>query len=144
MKRLILFIVLIFSTASFSADQWNTYQWNKFNETQGNGEISKTPWYEWWYYKVVIPETGKSYYFVYGIVNPWDSSYQSRGTRSYVSAGDFTKKILFENKYPLEQFKANYFVTDILIGNNIATDTYLKGMTSNKKGQSISWDISIA
>lgn len=140
----ILFLLLILITTNLeAADIWNTYQWNKKNEAQGNGEISKTPWYEWWYYKVVIPETGKSYFFVYGIVNPWDTNYTQKGTRAYVSAGDFSKKIMTENKYSLDKFHASYLTTDIVIDNNTATDTYLQGSSKNPNGQNISWNFNI-
>lgn len=142
MKKYLL-VVLALTLNLFAADPWNTYQWNKKNVISGNGQTSTTPWYEWWYYKVVLPESGKSFFFVYGIVNPWDHAQTMKGTRSYVSAGDFTKKIIAETKYPIEQFLANYDETAIFLKHNLATDKMLIGSVENEDGKIISWDINI-
>ena len=89
-------------------DPLNTYQWNRKNYFSENGRIDEKPWFEWWYYKIVLPETKESFYFVYGVVNPWDKTNKLKGTRSYVGMGDFKAKKIVEKKYELSDFQADY------------------------------------
>ena len=141
--KIILSLFLLFQAlTSFASDPWNTYQWNKKNVIAANGVIDSSPWYEWWYYKVVIPETGKSYFFVYGVVNPWDHDYLLKGTRSYVGMGDFSQKIQVESLHGLADFNASYESTDIQVKNNIATDRFFSGSLTDN-GHQFSWDINI-
>lgn len=126
---------LIFSFFSISTqaevDRYNTYQFPS---------QSTTPWFEWWYYKVVLPDTGESFYFVYGVVNPWDKTNQMAGTRSYVGMGDFKKNLIAEDQFSVEDFYASKTQTLIQIKNNQATDVNFSGSISNKEFE---WDISI-
>lgn len=130
--------------AQIQVDPWNTYQWNKKNIAAKNGLIDKSPWFEWWYYKVTVPNTGKSYYFVYGIVNPWDKEKKLKGTRAYVGMGDFHQKFQVENLYELDQFKASYENTSIQMEHNLATDQKIIGILHDKKSQPlVQWNIDI-
>ncbi|RPJ78703.1 MAG: hypothetical protein EHM20_03300 [Alphaproteobacteria bacterium] len=126
------FILSTYAHAEF--DKFNSYQWNP---------QSKTPWYEWWYYKIVLPETKDSFFFVYGIVNPWDHAKSMGGTRSYVGMGDFGVKNQVENLFPLNNFHAAYSQTLIDIAGLSATDQNIKGELTDTDGQSVSWDISV-
>ena len=92
-KKLLLILFLVgLSAHALEVDPFNTYRWNRKNALSNNGKIDSQPWYEWWYYKIVLPEQNKSFYFVYGVVNPWDSEQTLKGTRSYVGFGDFHQR----------------------------------------------------
>lgn len=140
-------IVVSFLFISFSllaqSDPWNTYRWNRKNELSGNGRVDTSPWYEWWYYKLVIPETGKSYFFVYGVVNPWDKDLTLKGTRSHVSMGDFFRKEQIEEKFSIQDFSASYRETYVTVNGNIATDKFFKGSVKDDSGNTSEWDIKI-
>lgn len=125
-----------------NVDPWNTYQWNA-KRTDSHG-----PWFEWWYYKITLPkseaiEPDESFFFVYGVVNPWDENKKMKGTRSYVSMGDFGKKIQLEGKFAVQDFYAKADETYVNIRNNVATDKFLKGELTNKNGTHYKWDITI-
>ncbi len=135
MKTLIttLFILLLNFSAFAEIDPFNTYQYREGNQS---------PWFEWWYYKVVLPETGESFYFVYGVVNPWDKNQTMGGTRAYVGMGDFNDNIVVENKFPVSDFYASKTQTLIQVKNNQATDVNFSGNIDHKSSV-YSWDISI-
>ena len=128
-KFIVFFALLFVNTAhSATADVYNYYQWNRVNHALGNGKVLVSPWYEWWYYKVVLPETGESFYSVYGVVNPWDIHATLGGTRSYVGFGNFSDKILIDRKFDVSQFSASYDSTKIQVGDkNSATDQHFEG-----------------
>lgn len=134
---------LVTLTLEASVDPFNTYQWNRKNEISGNGKVDKSLWYEWWYYKVVIPETGKSFFFVYGVVNPWDFNREFKGTRSYVGMGDFSKKLLAEEKFDINEFKASYKETYVSVERNVATDKFFNGNIQSERGEAFQWNIQI-
>lgn len=144
MKTILSFLLLSFSQSLLAqTDVWNTYQWNRKNELSGNSRVDKFPWYEWWYYKLVIPETGKSYFFVYGVVNPWDHANGLKGSRSYVGMGDFHQKIQIEEKFSIRDFNASYRETYVTVNGNIATDKFFNGSIKDETGKSSQWDIKI-
>jgi tocopherol cyclase len=142
-KIIYLLLILMMTTQAFAVDKFNTYQWNKKNVEVNNGQVDKAPWYEWWYYKVVIPETGESFFFVYGVVNPWDSNKTMKGTRSYVGMGDFKAKVQFEQHLPMKDFQAAYDRTYVEVQNNIASDKRLYADLKDSEGNKYSWDIQI-
>ncbi len=125
-----------------SVDPHNTYQWNRKNALRGNGKVDEKPWFEWWYYKVVVPETKEAFYFVYGVVNPWDFGKTMGGTHSYVGAGDFTDKFIIEDKFGIEDFEASHHKTFVKIGEHLASNKKIIGNLSEAANQ-ISWDIDI-
>lgn len=139
MKRIILLLALITLSLNVFAevDEFNTYRWNR-TRTETNG-----PWFEWWYYKVVIPETGQAFYFVYGVVNPWDFTNTLQGTRAYVGMGDFGSKVIAEEKMEVEAFSASYEQTLVHVGENIATNKKIIGDITNEQGEKFLWDIDI-
>ncbi len=147
MKKLLALLCTLFcllSLAQNQVDPWNTYQWNKKNVKANNGLIDKSFWFEWWYYKITIPNTGKSYFFVYGIVNPWDLLGQHHSSRAYITMGDFHQKLQFENTYDVSSFKASYENTHIEIAQNYATDREFKGQLRNSQSQTlVQWDVAI-
>jgi tocopherol cyclase len=140
-------MTLVAISLSFSlqanVDVFNTYRWNRSNALNNTGKIDTTPWYEWWYYKVVLPEQNESFFFVYGVVNPWDHQGTLKGTRSYVGMGDFTQKKQVENKYDVSSFKAKYNQTYISVGSNTASDKSLTGHLKGEDGLEHSWNINI-
>lgn len=144
MKHMIILLIFIMSFQTFATvDPANTYQWNRRNALQENGKIDQGEWYEWWYYKVVDPKTGKAYFFVYGVVNPWDLSSSQASTRAYVGAGDFDRKIVFNQNYPVDQFRARYNETFVAVSENIASDKALQGKIRDEQGNLIKWNLNL-
>lgn len=139
---LVLFVIFSFSISA-NVDPFNTYQWNKKNELRGNGKTDTNPWYEWWYYKVVLPETNESFFFVYGVVNPWDVNKTLKGTRSYVGFGDFTSKKQVEAHYPIDHFQSRYNEPYVLVDKHLATDKHIEGDLTDESGDTYKWDIDI-
>lgn len=116
-----------------SPDRFNRLQWR-------GGDNS---WFEWWYYKVVLPETGDSFFFLYGIVNPWDTSMSTPNSGAYVSAGSFRHRQIIKQEYSVEQFMAAANKVEIIIGDQTATDSFIRGHLTDKDGDSVSWDVTI-
>ena len=144
MKTLLLLVTFLTAALSaYSFDEFNTYKWNRKNVIAENGKVDSNPWYEWWYYKVVLPKTNKSFFFVYGIVNPWDQEGKMEGTRSYVGMGDFANKKQVEDKFGIDEFNARYDETYVTVKGNVATDKYLKGSIKGEDGHLYEWDIDI-
>ncbi|MBS1959107.1 MAG: hypothetical protein JST80_06540 [Bdellovibrionales bacterium] len=135
MQKLALFYLLLLSTAASAAghDRFNAYQWDPAN---------RGPWYEWWYYKVVDPVTTHAFYWVYGVVNPWDQKGTLKGTRASVAIGDFSRKINLFKNYPIADFDARRDQTLVRIGDNIATQDSLKGQIETSEGLA-EWDVRI-
>ncbi len=143
MKRLLLFLIL-FSSLGFSAnDPYNAYRWNRANHTAGNGKIDKGPWFEWWYYKVVIPDSKDAFYFSYGVVNPWDVNKTNPASHAFVNFGSFADKDMFTGRFDLNQFKASYEKTDIQISENSATQEKASGHLTNEHGYA-KWNVSLS
>ena len=141
MKRIsILLLVLVSITAYAEVDQFNTYRYNRKNVLRENGEADMRPWFEWWYYKIVIPNTGENYFFCYGVVNPWDTDNTMRGTRSVVAIGDFNRKFIIEKHLPVNDFEASYSETYVAIRDNVATEKRIIGDVE-KDGVRYKWDI---
>ncbi len=142
--KFLLFIVFIFTIFALTsyADEFNSYRWNRENVLNNSSEVDRKPWFEWWYYKVVLPETGESFFFVYGVVNPWDSANSLKGTRAYVGMGDFVQKKQIEETLDISQFNARYDETYVTVGNQFATDTHFNGNINNQHGQAY-WNINI-
>jgi tocopherol cyclase len=151
------FIVFIFmfalSTVTLSpwasggiqtSDPFNTYQFNRKNHFKKNYKINRTPWFEWWYYKVVLPEKNKSFYFVYGVVNPWDVTATNEASRSYVGMGAFAQNTTLEQQFRVSDFEASYNTTFVRVGSaSQATDTQLVGNIIDPKGGTSRWNISV-
>lgn len=127
-----------------NVDPLNTYQFNRENVLKKNNKVSQTPWFEWWYYKVVLPKKNKAYFFVYGVVNPWDESKTLGATRSYVEMGDFGKQTIIEEQFEVKDFNASYKTTHVQVkGVNSATDKSLRGEIMSSHGEKASWNIQI-
>jgi|GEM_PF-515538 len=147
----LIFLIGTVEPKCFANDPFNTYQFNRTNYLRRNGKEDDQPWFEWWYYKVVLPEKNKSYYFVYGVVNPWDRSQipQYSTTRAYVSMGDFSSAKLIEQQFKANEFNASYHSTEIQVGAshskilNQATDKRLIGSIESTTGDTSQWNISI-
>lgn len=136
MKKILLLLCVLCLQVNALAevDPFNTYRYQ---------EKKNTPWFEWWYYKVVLPDTGESFYFIYGVINPWDKNNTMKGTRSYVSMGDFKNKIIVEDKFDVQDFFASKTQTLVQIKNNQATDTNFSGNLEQTNDEQFSWDVSI-
>src|SRR5438270_873175 len=125
MQKLILFTLLVLSAASSAAtDPFNAYIWNHANHNAANGEVDTGDWFEWWYFKVVDPQTQDGYFFTYGVINPWDSNTVLAGTRAVISAGDFKNHLQATEKFTVDQFTSAYNKTAVSVGTNTATDKH--------------------
>ena len=147
MKTLLVLAALLLSFANAGADilaqdPYNTYLWNRSNVIANNGQVDQSPWYEWWYYKVIDPATGRAFFFTYGVINPWDSGKTLGGTQAVVDAGEFTAKTMIDQKFPVAQFQAAYDRTFVQIADSTATDKALVGHVSND-GHNMEWNLSI-
>jgi tocopherol cyclase len=131
----------LFTFAKNNFDAFNAYRWNRHNHDKKKIAIDTSDWYEWWYYKVYDPKTGAAFFFTYGVVNPWDDKGTLGGTRAIVQVGNFDTKNLTEKIYPLNQFSARYDATEVMIGNNLATDKRIYGQYTDDTGQNVSWDL---
>ncbi len=129
MPLLLLFIALIAPISHAEEfDPYNVLQWK-----QGDSG----DWYEWWYYKVVEPETGEAFYFTYGVVNPGKAN-----GKGILQVGSFGQKVVAEQQVPLAQFSASRSDTDVRIGANTATDKRITGSLKQDDGEKNSWDLS--
>lgn len=121
-------------------DLYNTYQWNRQN--RNTNKIDKGNWYEWWYYKVIHPETNQSFYFCYGIVNPWDKEGVSGNSRAFISFGDFHQKMILNTSYPVTEFESQYDLLSTRIGMHIATEKTFSASFEDKD-HSVNFSFSI-
>jgi tocopherol cyclase len=122
---------------------YNALIWNRQNVSSNAGRIDTGPWFEWWYYKVVLPDTGDAFYFIYGVVNPWDTVGIDPNSHAYVAAGDFAAKHIVTQTYSVEDFLAAYERTDVRIQEQRATDTSIEGRLTDGDGGEVSWEIQI-
>ncbi len=143
MKTVLLVIsFILLSSSGVASPDFNAYMWNRKNIESKNGKVNSKPWYEWWYYKVIIPETKQAYYFVYGVVNPWDIEHKNISSRSYVGLGDFKKLRILEGTYRVDQFASSYDETLVSLPSGQATDERITGALLEPHGE-YSWDIHI-
>lgn len=68
---------------------------------------AQSDWYEWWYTKVIDPQTGRGFYFTYGIVNPTGSKTAQGISRVNVSFGDFKNNQQIEKVLPVQSFRGS-------------------------------------
>lgn len=141
----LLAIALMLPNFTFAdpADPYNAYLWNRENALSENGSVDRNDWYEWWYYKIVNPETREAFFLTYGVINPWDGDGSMAGTTAVVQVGDFKHHLLVAGKFPVTQFTADYDKTSVSIGGNTATDKHLAGHVT-ENGHEVSWDLAFA
>ncbi|HNR33599.1 MAG TPA: tocopherol cyclase family protein [Candidatus Hydrogenedentes bacterium] len=137
---LVVFVVLAMGC---SVAPYNALIWNRNQPGHRIGLKDKGPWFEWWYYKVVLPDTGDAFYFVYGVVNPWDEAQNDPASRSYVGVGNFGLKESATAVFSVSDFQASYEKTDIWIAGQHATDSAIAGSLQDDDGQRIEWNITI-
>jgi len=139
---ILLGLCFISLVAFADVDPFNALLWNRENALAANGQVDRSPWFEWWYYKVLDPATGHAFFFTYGVINPWDSTDTLGGTKSVVEAGEFTNHLLLNDSMPVTSFKASYDKTFVQIGENTATDQALVGHVV-KDGHDMAWNLSL-
>lgn len=144
MNKLLAFILAFAIAQAWAADPLNTYRYNRKNHFEKNGQVERTPWFEWWYYKVIIPQTNEAFYFTYGVVNPWDFNHSLKGTRSAVEMGDFQSRQTYAQELSPKDFEASYNVTQVQVGQNWASDKELHGILTNSLGKVAQWNIKIS
>lgn len=142
MKYSFLFLLLFFPLALNAADPYNALRWNRANHEAGNSKIDTGPWFEWWYYKVVVPDSPDAFYFSYGVVNPWDTKKTNSASHSFVNFGSFSEKEMFSSRFDINDFQASYEETNIQIADNSATDKHLKGILTSATGKA-EWDVTL-
>lgn len=126
------------------SDSLNAYQWNRRNWEMGNQRIDKSPWFEWWYYKVILPHSHDAFYFVYGVVNPWDKHHARPTTRSYVLMGDFKNKYNVEEVFGLDDFSASYETPYVKVHQSSAFAHAIVGEIIDKDHHRTWWNIKIS
>ena len=131
---LLVFTCLPLARAEQGADPYNVFLWKK-------GDAGD--WYEWWYYKVVDPQSGEAFYFTYGVVNPGDRDNAKAGTKAMIQVGSFGQGVVAQQDFSLEEFSASSLATDVRIGANTATDKRITGSLKDRDGSPISWDLAI-
>jgi tocopherol cyclase len=124
------------------ADPYNTLIWNRDNAIHHTGRVDVGDWYEWWYYKVIEPESGEAFYFTYGVINPWDQDQSLAGTAATVQVGSFNRKQLVTAHFPVSEFMGRYDKTEVRIGSNLATDRHIQGHVQ-ENGHDVEWDLSV-
>lgn len=128
-------------TANTDQDPYNTYRFNRSNVEMGSPRIDEGPWYEWWYYKVVLDD-GSSFFWVYGTVNPWDRDQRLPASQGYTWIGNFATNEILKERVPVSNFEAAYDRTFVRVGSNEATNRYLRGKIAGADGD-VSWDIQV-
>ncbi|MEW6055537.1 MAG: tocopherol cyclase family protein [Bdellovibrionota bacterium] len=121
-------------------DPYNALIWNSENRKAQNGKTDREDWYEWWYYKVVVPNSEDAFYFVYGVVNPWDANKSIEASRAYVGFGSFADHFMLNENHPPSEFQASTTSAQVKIGpHHHATDRRITGQIGNEAR----WDIQI-
>jgi tocopherol cyclase len=115
-------------------DPYNTLQW----QVGDHGD-----WYEWWYYKVVVPGTADAFYLVYGVVNPGDAEEAASGSRAQLGFGSFADRTVIDGRFPVASFAASRTETFVRIGDDEATDKALKGRLVDADGGVVTWDLTL-
>lgn len=125
-------------------DPYNAYRFNRANWERGSTAVDNEPWYEWWYYKVVTPE-GRSFFWVYGVINPADTEGKYPATKAYVEIGDFEQQVIEQRDFSVDTFQAAYDRTHIEIRNSpfVASDRGLRGEMTRADGTLIRWDVTV-
>lgn len=145
MKKLFQSVILMLAFATLAvaepagaADKFNAFLWPTLGRSQ------KASWYEWWYSKVVEPKTGRAFFFVYEVVNPWDQDSTRAVSRAAVTFGDFGRKIQVVTHVPVNEFHASRDRYDVSIGNPVfatADARHLQGQLVSEAGLKVSWDL---
>ncbi len=126
---------------------WNSFGFcsaktaRKYNQRLLWNPTDKNSWYEWWYYKVVDPKTEKSFYFVYGLVNPWDEKQTRPASKAFVSAGSFDQKLIVEEKFRPQHFQQKTGITLQIGDRNHFSENHLLGDIINPEGKRVRWDL---
>ena len=126
--------------SSSESDKYNGLRWR-------TGDTGN--WFEWWYYKVVLPDSmengqatpGESFFFTYGVTNPGDDREVRPGTKSFVSFGRFKTGELISNPFSVHHFSATKGRADVHIGLNWASRDELTGSLVDSDGGLIAWDL---
>ncbi len=121
---------------------YNALLWNRENVSADNGKVDTGPWFEWWYYKVILPDTGESFYFLYGVINPWDTAGTDPASRAYVGFGSFAEGITVTQNYAVADFQGSYGQTDVTIADQRAVRGGIAGHVFDGVTNA-SWNISI-
>lgn len=140
---ILIFLFISIAKPSKASDKYNALIWNLKNYEAGNGKIDKSDWFEWWYYKLTVPNTDVAFYFVYGIINPWDFDGTNKASRAYVSVGNFESKEIIQKDFLVSDFSASYLETNVNIGNNHATANNIKGSLTDERGNNVQYNLDI-
>ncbi|MBI5210153.1 MAG: hypothetical protein HY927_09315 [Elusimicrobia bacterium] len=129
-------------TPAAPLDEMDAAAADRYNARVWDGK-SRDDWYEWWYYKVVVPGTQEAFYFCYGVVNPWDLDRTRPASRAYVSVGSFGAGEVVERTLAPGKFTASPDSAFVQVGDGVATDRELKGRLPAPDGGEISWDLKV-
>ena len=132
MKNLFASLLLVLGTISAFADSRE----DLYNQLIWDGTDQQ--WFEWWYTKVVLPDTRESFMVTMGVVNPADTEQRDQASKTFVSFGDFDAKTLVMDEFKNSEFKASRDATDVNIAGNTFTGNHFRGSV---KGASFDFSI---
>jgi len=89
------------------------------------------PWFEWWYYKAVLPHSGETFYVAYGVVAGKHDGH------AFITLALPERGVHLKKRYPLSAASATR--TSVTIAGNTATPDRLRGSVG-----SVRWDLTIA
>ncbi len=115
------------------------FNWPTLDPDRYHWDGFANPFYEFWSYRVTDPDTGKSFSFIYGIINPVAEQGQPSEGFLYVRAddGDFLYAPV-----PYSRFEASIGRCDVKIATSRATESHISGAILHRNGD-ISWNLSI-
>jgi len=117
---------------------------DKYNKQLLWKSSDQNSWYEWWYFKVNDQKSGRSFYFVYGLVNPWDRNQTLISSKAFVQAGDFSQMKIIEEKFKPQDFKKTKNSILQIGKSNDFSEKHLRGDIVNESGHRVRWDLTVA
>ena len=124
--------------AQLKKDPFNGLVWNRDNYQKQNGKVDRSDWYEWWYFKLIDAKTNAAFYFIYGVVNPWDFKSEKPASRAFVQFGNFKDKWIIEQEFPVQKFDAKYGNMNVRIdqknwANKLGAGGHIQGISSGQE-----------
>ncbi|MCC6751929.1 MAG: hypothetical protein IT371_30020 [Deltaproteobacteria bacterium] len=126
---------------SHEVDPQNVYMGR--SALDARGPAARQPWFEWWYYKAVVPATGEAIFAAYGVVNPTDVAGRSGASQAFLIFGAPRRKLLLVERLPVRSFEASSSSTYVRVGRSHATACRAVGEVAGQ-GHRARWDLGFA
>jgi len=105
----------------------NRYHWDGFQD----------PFFEGWFFRLVLPEQERSFAFIYSVQNPGAVTAGDGGSFIVVYSDD---GLMVREDFPVEKFKASKQQMSVRVGDNRITETSLTGACRDGDNQA-SWNV---